>query len=200
MERPIVLKLKTCFASLLLAIVAVIVCGCPETPSRTKVVEPATTPSTPDGVAATKPITLEAADPAGLQAILDKHRGKVVVVDFWATWCIPCLQAFPHTLELGHKYADKGLVIISVCMMEPEEDTKQKALAKLKELKADCINLISALGGEEAAYDAFDIVPLPTYKIYGRDGKLARTFDNTDVDHPFDHTDVEAEVRKLLGL
>ena len=42
-------------------------------------------------------------------------KGKVIVVDFYATWCGPCMRAIPHNNEMLKKYADKGLVIIGVC-------------------------------------------------------------------------------------
>ncbi len=42
-------------------------------------------------------------------------KGKVVVIDFYATWCGPCMRAIPHNNEMLKKYADKGLVIIGVC-------------------------------------------------------------------------------------
>jgi thiol-disulfide isomerase/thioredoxin len=42
-------------------------------------------------------------------------KGKVVVVDFYATWCGPCMAAIPHNNELLKKYKDKGLVIIGIC-------------------------------------------------------------------------------------
>src|SRR5688572_18937744 len=60
------------------------------------------------------PISLQAADADEYQRTLEKHRGKVVLVDFWATWCAPCVKQFPHTVGLERKYKDRGLAVISV--------------------------------------------------------------------------------------
>ena len=46
---------------------------------------------------------------------LDELRGKVVVLDFWATWCLPCIRRIPHANEMVEKYGDDGLVFIGVC-------------------------------------------------------------------------------------
>ena len=45
---------------------------------------------------------------------LDNYRGKVVVLDFWASWCVPCRRSFPWMNEMQEKYGDDGLVIIAV--------------------------------------------------------------------------------------
>jgi thiol-disulfide isomerase/thioredoxin len=42
-------------------------------------------------------------------------KGKVVVLDFWATWCGPCIASIPHNNEMAEKYRDQGLVILGVC-------------------------------------------------------------------------------------
>ena len=45
---------------------------------------------------------------------LSDYRGKVVVLDFWATWCQPCMQSLPHTTAMAKKYADKNVVVLVV--------------------------------------------------------------------------------------
>ena len=52
----------------------------------------------------------------GKPLTLSSYRGKVVLLDFWATWCVPCREEIPHFIELQKKYADRGLQIIGVSM------------------------------------------------------------------------------------
>lgn len=59
---------------------------------------------------------LEVSDWIGAEpTTLADLRGKVVMLDFWGTWCLPCIAAIPDTRALADKYADQGLVVIGVC-------------------------------------------------------------------------------------
>src|SRR4051794_24526101 len=57
-------------------------------------------------------VTLNEVDGRKFDDILKQHRGRFVLVDFWATWCAPCKQMFPKTVELNEKYKDQGLDVI----------------------------------------------------------------------------------------
>ena len=144
--------------------------------------------------------SLEVVDAAGYQSVLDNHRGKVVLVDFWATWCVPCRQGFPHTVELSRAYADDGLAVISVSLDDPDE-SKDAALEFLQEQHADFTNLISSLGSGTESVEAFDIDGggVPHYKLYDREGALIRKF-SSDGQSAIDPATVEAAVREALGL
>ncbi|MDY3552659.1 TlpA disulfide reductase family protein [Gemmata sp. JC717] len=62
------------------------------------------------------PVDLTEATTAEIAAAVKQRTGKVVLVDFWATWCGPCRARFPHLVDTNAKYADRGLVCVSVCL------------------------------------------------------------------------------------
>ena len=99
--------------------------------------------------AGAKTSTVEVAEVSfeALDAALKEQRGTVVLVDFWAIWCVPCVKGFPHFVELHKKHADRGLTCISVSMDKqgvPEEYGKDKVLAFLKDKGATFPNFIVA--------------------------------------------------------
>ena len=70
------------------------------------------------------------ADFAALDAAVKAHKGEVVLVDFWATWCGPCRQRFPHLVSMHKEYAGRGLACISVSIDDPEDASAVQAFLK----------------------------------------------------------------------
>lgn len=155
--------------------------------------QPAATSQTPSADASQ--ITLEPANKEQLEAAIKAHAGKVVFVDFWATWCAPCKEQFPHTVELAHKFKDQGLAVISVSC--DEDDGGAGALEFLRAQGADFQNFISTDG-----FNALDVLEiqggaLPHYRIYDRQGNLVKSF-GPDPDTGLEPEDIEAEVKAAL--
>lgn len=97
---------------------------------------------------------------------LDAYRGKVVVLDFWASWCVPCKRSFPWLNEMHARYADAGLVIIGVNVDKDASEAKaflEKYPARF-EIHYDPDGKLA---------EEFGVRGMPSSFIIGRDGQLA---------------------------
>ena len=99
-----------------------------------------------------------------------------MLVDYWARWCGPCVENFPHTVRVATKYRGQGLVTIAANFDLLEDEPKVREF--LAEQGADFENLISQHDsvGVKPAED-FDIGPLPEYRLYDRQGKLSQKWE-----------------------
>lgn len=91
-------------------------------------------------------------------------KGKVVVVDFYATWCGPCMAAIPHNNELLKKYGDKGLVVVGVCTSKQGQD---KMNDRVKERG---IQYPTARDPQLKSQSAWAVHYYPTYAVVDRAG------------------------------
>jgi cytochrome c biogenesis protein CcmG/thiol:disulfide interchange protein DsbE len=94
---------------------------------------------------------------------LEHLKGKIVVLDFWATWCGPCIASIPHTNEMMEQYAGKGVVFIGVCAKRGAE--KMGDVVKERGIKYP----VAVDTGTNAAYKANSY---PDYYIIDRNGVL----------------------------
>ena len=107
---------------------------------------------------------VHAADEPGL-IDLSTHKGKVVIVDFWASWCVPCRRSFPWLNEMQAKYADQGLVIIGV----NEDASEEEAAGFLADYPA---RFEIVRDNEGSLATEFGVVAMPSSYIVGRDGEV----------------------------
>jgi thiol-disulfide isomerase/thioredoxin len=97
---------------------------------------------------------------------LDEYEGKVVMLDFWASWCVPCRRSFPWMNQMQHKYADRGLVVIAVNLDNVSDD----AASFLREYPAKFRIYYDT---DKTLAREFEVQAMPTSYLIGRDGKLA---------------------------
>lgn len=144
-----------------------------------------------DVESADQEIAVTIADRAAYDDMLAKHKGKVILVDFWATWCGPCVKQFPHTVELSKKYDPATLAVISVSMDQP--DDREKVLEFLRNKGAAFDNLISQYGIGQKGFEAFDVSDgaIPHYKLYDRAGVVRHATN--------DPNEVEVWINELLN-
>ena len=134
----------------------------------------------------------------GLKQEVLKQRGKVVLVDFWATWCPSCLKAFPDIIEVQKKYADKGLVVLSVSLDDAADPEKiAKANGFLTRVASPFRNLIL-----DETYETWvsklDCKSLPCYFVFDRRGKWVR-FRAGDNENGVNYGELEKTVVQLLN-
>lgn len=139
----------------------------------------------------TTDVTVAIVDRADFNEVIAKHRGKVILVDFWATWCGPCREQFPHTVDISRKYGKQELVVVSVSMDEAESE--KDVVAFLNQSGASFEHLISSYGISQKGFEAFELGDggIPHYKIYDRDGVIQHTTN--------DPGEIEVRIKELLA-
>ncbi len=116
-------------------------------------------------------------DAAGLEQRLGAEKGRVVVVNFWATWCVPCREEFPAFVELERRYAGRGLTVLAVSLDSPGvRDTEVKSF--LAEQRPGFPVFIKTAGDPDTFINAIDPEwsgVLPATFIYDRRGQRRQT-------------------------
>lgn len=149
-----------------------------------------------DATSATVPVV----DRAGFDLVLAKHKGQVVLVDYWATWCAPCRKKFPHTVALAKEHQADGLAVIGVAM--DDDEAHEDVVKFLAEQQATFDNLRSKTGASDESFEAFDVPggTLPCLRLFDRDGKAIKTFAiDLDAEKQFTDDDVAKAVKAALA-
>lgn len=105
---------------------------------------------------------------ASLNEIFQKYKGKVIYVDFWASWCAPCRGEMPNSNALKTKLADKDVVFLYFGY----QDQKQNWLAARKELEINGEHYLLSAALIKEANSLFQITGIPHYVIIDKDGTI----------------------------
>ena len=109
-------------------------------------------------------------DVAGNDVKLASYKGKVILLNFWATWCGPCKIEIPWFNEFQQKYQDKGFVVLGISA----DDTVEQLKPFVAEYKM-IYPILVGLGREDVQEALGPVWGLPTTLLISRDGKVCQT-------------------------
>jgi thiol-disulfide isomerase/thioredoxin len=124
-----------------------------------------------------KPFDLEFTDATSGEKISTKDlKGKVIVVDFWATWCGPCVGEMPHMKQLYGEYKDKGVQFIGVSLDQPESAGGLKALKEfVAKNEIGWPQYYQGKGWESEFSKSWGIMSIPHVFLIDKQGKVVTT-------------------------
>lgn len=125
----------------------------------------------------------------GKKVAADELKGNILVLDFWATWCVPCLAEIPVWNSLQQKYGDKGLKVIGVTLASGDAKEVKPFVARSK------MQYTVLIGDDDQTYD-FNILAFPTTLLVTRDMKIYRRYIGTSAKKP---AQIEADIQRLLA-
>jgi thiol-disulfide isomerase/thioredoxin len=125
-----------------------------------------------------------------LAQALAEFKGKVVYIDFWATWCGPCKAEFPFSRELHKKFADKKVVFLYISMDQDENSWKRG----VNKFKLPGYHFYPTEAQREAIYYKYQVEGIPRYMLVDKKGNIV----NPMAPRPSQADMTEAQIASLL--
>ncbi|UCE79531.1 MAG: TlpA family protein disulfide reductase [Nitrospiraceae bacterium] len=126
----------------------------------------------------------------GRDVSLSDFRGKVVLLEFWATWCPPCIESVPELIMLQERYKEKGFTIVAISL-DKGADKNSMVAAFSDKFKIN----YPILFADENIIDSYQIISIPTSVILDRDGVVIHIYSSYGMDFE-DH--LSKEIEKVL--
>jgi len=126
-------------------------------------------------------------DLSGKSVALSNFRGKVVLLDFWATWCDPCREEIPQFIAMQNKFNDQGFQVIGVSM----DDEPQPVRDLYQQFK---VNYVVVMGNAKMGELYGGVLGLPIAFLIGRDGRIVAKHVG-----PTNTNALEREIENLLA-
>jgi thiol-disulfide isomerase/thioredoxin len=125
-----------------------------------------------------------------VKSILEQYKGKVVYLDIWATWCVPCLMEMKNSKKLRERFVGKDVVFLYLCISSPAESTWQRLIAG-HNIEGEHYFLSTVQSVELGR--RFNIRTVPRYLIFDKNGNVA----DAEADRP-SSAKTQKEIEELL--
>ena len=102
----------------------------------------------------------------GEEVSLEDYKGKVVLLNFWATWCFPCIKEMPDLETLWQRYRDQGFVVLGISNDDAKKQKRVKNFVKKAELSFPI-----ALDPDSTVSDVYEVAGIPASYIINREGE-----------------------------
>jgi thiol-disulfide isomerase/thioredoxin len=135
-------------------------------------------------------------DLQGNDVTLASLKGKVVVINFWATWCEPCREEIPWLIGLQQKYSSKGFTFLGVAMDDEGKSIVAPFVEKIHfdvDGQSMTMNYPIVLGNDDISSKFGGLIGLPTSVVISRQGKIERRYLG-----PASKVDLERDIQSLL--
>ena len=119
----------------------------------------------------------------------EQFKGSIVVLDFWATWCVPCIAEIPTLNQLQEKYAARGVRVVGVALASGDAAEVKPFVGRNK------MKYTVLMGDDDQVYD-LNVVAFPTTYLVTRDMKVFRRYIGAG---PKKAAELEADIQKLLA-
>jgi thiol-disulfide isomerase/thioredoxin len=127
---------------------------------------------------------------------LSQYRGKVVFINFWATWCDPCRIEIPWLIELQEKYGDKGFTVVGIAMDEEGKQIVSPFVEKERFTvngQPRAMNYPIVIGNDDLADKSYSVFGFPTSVLIARDGKQVKRFEGLT-----SYSELDQAIKSLL--
>jgi thiol-disulfide isomerase/thioredoxin len=146
-----------------------------------------------------RPVTFEPVTFDQWQRELASLKGEIVVVDLWATWCEPCIERFPHMVQLYNRYKDAGVTFVSISVDDRED--KQALETARQFLRRQNATFRNYLMNENISqsFEKLDIEGVPDVFVYDPAGRRRYALNGNDPNRQFTEKDVDDAVATLVA-
>ena len=114
-------------------------------------------------------LTLDGKKTVDITNVINKHKGKIIVLDFWASWCVPCIEEIPYIKKLLTEYDKHDVTFIQIAF-DKEIQPWQKAVYSQKFTEIENYKIINSISPE--IINKYNINSIPRYLIIDKDGKI----------------------------